>query len=329
MAKPEPSVGPLGQQVRAHELVDGLDHRRRRHVEHLRQQLEAEPAAQHRGDARRTPGVDREPVQPLAHRLGHTLRQALLRHVRHAVRALDEPLLEQAAKQLDEQMRVALGAIGQLQQLGRRARADDVGDDEGDVGRLQPVEPQMIRARGQQAIRDRSQFGWRSAGPQRDQPDDRQRPQALRQYAQRGERARVGPLDIVEGDEHRLHQSAPLEPRLDLGHLPERGILGERRRQQRHGDDRHHPVPRLGGRGRHPYPHRPRPCSPRPGAGATSRSRPRLRRGSSPRLRRARRAAALRSARARRRGLVSQGSSPCLQQLRSSIPYGCGRGLGR
>ena len=236
----QPLAG-LGQKIHPQRLGDRLEQLRGATVEHDRELLGGEPGPEHSGDAHDLAGVGAQPVQPLAHRLGHAPREFVPDHACETVVDPHTSLLAQPFEQLDEQERIPARVRRELQQRGLADRREVVGHDLGDgIVRKRPQHdpPGAPEASGQLAQRG-------GARAQREAPEDRQLRGPRHERPQRQQRAGVRGVQVVERDHQRPVERGGLEHVVDLLDQPEAELrrLGrrvgapepavEQRRQQR------------------------------------------------------------------------------------------------
>ena len=140
---------------------------------------------------------------------------------------MDEVLLGQAEQQLVQQERVAVGAGGEREQLRVGRRAQDVLRDRADGARLERREPQPAGPLGRELVGGAQQRHRRLTGAERHEPHDGMPRERRRERAEALDRPRVGPLEVVEHDEHRRGGRAALEQLLELLEQPV-ALLGNR-----------------------------------------------------------------------------------------------------
>ncbi len=187
------AAGLLADEVRGERGVERLDERLARQPARRREHVEAQLAAGDRGEPEDVAGRLAEPLEPAREHLAHALRHA------------GRPRLPDLAQDLLDEERVAAGlAPDRAGERSRRVGAEPRRDERVDVALPEAVERDAPHeAVAAQVGQQRAERRRRLVRPGRG--EDQHRPErGAREVAQQQQRRAVGPVQVVEHQEHGL-----------------------------------------------------------------------------------------------------------------------------
>lgn len=220
-------------------LLDLGQQRPRRLAEHRSGVFQPEGPSQQRPGFQQSPGTRGEPAEIAAHHHAIPLGDSARHKADAAFGDVDGVLIQQTTEKLSQQERIPGCASGALNQVGVRDAAEYVGH-HGDLGLLRErLQHRPHRARVHERLEH--QPGRPAAAMAAAGQDPRQRVvrQQARQRAERMQGGRIGPVQIVEREQHQAGRRQFLQAHAQVAGLPSRpghdGTPGRARHGAGHG----------------------------------------------------------------------------------------------